>query len=72
MLKAVAFAVLLGTGLAAAQSEWEGTGCVMDADTELMKCLGNYAWVSSARRGPSELRRIIKICSSRRAHWPFE
>lgn len=41
--KVLAYAVLFATGSSLAQSEWEGTGCVMDAETELMKCLGNYA-----------------------------
>ena len=44
MLSKVALlAILLATRMIRAQSEWDGTGWVMDADSELMKCLGNYA-----------------------------
>lgn len=40
---AVIAAALVAAETVLGQSEWDGTGCVMDADTELMKCLGNYA-----------------------------
>ena len=39
----VLFALSALAGTATAQ--WEDTGCVMDPDSDLMRCLGNYAWV---------------------------